>query len=70
MDQVSQNADLKIDRRAMTIADDFDDAETTRWWHLQNWQSRLEHVMALRRLNYGDAATARLQRVLEIIERP
>ena len=61
---------FRLDRSVLTVSDDFSDFETTRWWHAQTAEARLRHMMALRRMNYGDRAAAGLQRVLEIAERP
>jgi hypothetical protein len=61
---------LRIDRTGLSISDHFEDPEQTCWWHSQSPEVRLQHMMALRAMNYGDRATARLQRVLEIAEFP
>ncbi len=60
----------RLDRTCISISDDFDDPEMTQWGHAQTAEFRLQHMMALRAMNYGDRASARLQRVLEIAERP
>jgi hypothetical protein len=59
-----------VDRSAIVVStlDGEDDAK--RFWWSKTPEERLQAVEFLRRLNYGyDALTARLQRVLEIIER-
>ena len=61
---------LRLDRTSISISDDFDDPELTQWWHAQTAEFRLQHMIALRAMNHGDRASARLQRVLEIAERP
>ncbi len=40
-----------------------DDAERHFWWNA-TIAERLEYMEHIRRINYGDAATARLQRIL------
>ena len=41
------------------------------FWAQQTPQTRLQHAMELRRINYGtDRVSSRLQRVLEITQRP
>jgi hypothetical protein len=67
---VNHRYSLRLDRTAISISDDFEEPETTRWWHAQTAELRLQHMMALRAMNYGDRASARLQRVLEIAELP
>jgi hypothetical protein len=62
--------ELNIDRRALSISSDFDDEEQRMYWLLRTPYERLRHVEMLRRINYGDQATARLQRVLELAEQP
>jgi hypothetical protein len=61
---------LKIDRSVLTCDDNFDDPEQRLWWHRQPPETRLQHMLALRKMNYGDESSARLQRVLEIAELP
>jgi hypothetical protein len=60
--------ELNIDRRAFSISSDFDDEEQRMYWLSRTPYERLRHVEMLRRINYGDQATARLQRVLELAE--
>ena len=41
------------------------------FWATQSPQERLQHVLELSRMNYGiDRVSSRLQRVLEITQRP
>ena len=61
---------LSLDRTSISLSDDFDEPETKQWWCAQTAERRLQHMMALRAMNYGDRASARLQRVLEIAELP
>jgi len=69
MKPVSLN-DQRLDRNAFEIRDSFDDREECFYWWAVTPRERLEHLERLRRQNYGDRATARLQRVLEIVELP
>ena len=39
------------------------------YWRSRTVEERLEYMEYLRRINYGDDATGRLQRVLEVVER-
>jgi hypothetical protein len=61
---------LCLDRTAISVSDDFEELEMKQWWCAQTAERRLQHMMALRAMNYGDRASARLQRVLEIAELP
>jgi len=47
-----------------TMIDDF------AFWATQTPEARLAALELMRRINYGYAATGRLQRVLEVVERP
>lgn len=67
---VNSRPALSLDRTAISFSDDFDEQETKQWWAAQTAERRLQHMMALRAMNYGDRASARLQRVLEIAELP
>ncbi|MBL7190407.1 hypothetical protein ISS30_01835 [bacterium] len=40
-----------------------------KYWQSRSVEERLEHLELLRRINYGDAAAGRLQRVFEVGER-
>ena len=61
----------RLDKSVLEVVDVGDeDAAEKRYWHAQTPETRLGALEALRRLNFGEeAATARLQRVLEITER-
>ena len=56
----------RVDRTALSVVDLDDDAEERAYWRSRTPAERLAHLELLRRINYGDAATGRLQRVLEL----
>ena len=62
---------FKMDRSVLSITSlDKQDKEDDRYWSSKTYRERLEAVEMTRQIIYGyDPATARLQRVLEIIER-
>jgi hypothetical protein len=60
---------LKLDRSAFSIGSLTDKSDEKAWWFSQTPQERLRQMEILRRINYGNRAAARLQRVLEITER-
>ena len=62
-------ASLKVDRKVFSVASLTDPTDEKDYWLLRTPQERLRQVEILRRINYGNRATARLQRVLEITER-
>lgn len=61
----------KLDKSVLEVTNiDDEDAEEKRYWHAQTPHKRLEALETLRRLNYGEeAASARLQRFLEVTQR-
>jgi hypothetical protein len=61
----------KIDKSALSFISSFEEADKQdkEYWHSRTPYERLEYMELLRRINYGTAATARLQRVLEIVEK-
>ena len=61
----------RLDKSVLKVTSfEAEDAEEQRYWHAQTPHQRLEALEILRRLNYGDeAASARLQRFLEVTER-
>ena len=61
----------RIDRTAFSIVSSFEEAdrEDKAYWLSRTPYERLQYMELLRRINYGlTAATARIQRVLEIVE--
>ena len=58
-----------IDKTKLSVVHEFDKAEEKAYWLSRTLEERLRHVETLRRMNYGDKATARLQRVIEVVKR-
>jgi hypothetical protein len=66
MDTIST---VKMDKTAFSVASLTDEPDEKAYWMTKTPQERLEVVELLRQLNYGyDPATARLQRVLAVVE--
>lgn len=60
----------KLDRSVVSIVKRGEDELANRlYWQSCSPEERLHQVEVLRRLNYGDRALARLQRVFEIAQR-
>ena len=59
---------LKLDKTAFSIAKLADESDEKAYWLSRTPSERLRHIEALRRMNYGYRATARLQRVLEFAQ--
>ena len=60
---------IRVDRSALSVTPLDEQSEDKKYWLSRTPGERLRHMEVLRRINYGDAATAGLQRVLEIAER-
>ena len=61
--------DLKVDRNHLTVASMTDPDDALQYWLSRPVSERLEALELARRICYGEAAaTARLQRVLEVAE--
>ena len=62
--------ELKLNRKAVRTGVSLEDAaaDEVAYWRDTTVRERLQHIERLRRLNYGSRATARLQRVIRIIE--
>lgn len=62
--------ELKLDRKAIKTGVTLEAAaaEEVSYWKSTSVKERLQHIERLRRLNYGARATARLQRVIRIVE--
>lgn len=63
---------FRIDRRAFSIVSLHEqDEEEKRYWRAKTPHERLEALELTRQMLYGyDPATTRLQRVLEVVDRP
>ncbi len=61
----------KLDKRAFSVASSFEEAEKQdkAYWLSRKPQERLLQVEILRRINYGNLATKRMKRVLEVARR-
>jgi hypothetical protein len=68
---MDENEFPRMDKTAFSVVSSFEEAdkEDKKYWLSRTPIERLRHMELLRRINYGSNATARLQRVLEIIER-
>ncbi len=60
---------LKLDRTALAIGSLSDTSEERTYWLTQTPRERLKQIEILRRINYGNHATRRLQRILEVAQR-
>ena len=58
----------RVDRSAFSVVPLFDNSDVDNFWLSRTPDERVDHVLFLRTLNYGAKATARLQRVLEIVK--
>jgi hypothetical protein len=63
---------VRMDKTAFSIVSLFEADEIDKaYWRAQSPQARMEALELMRQVAYGyDPATARLERVLEVVERP
>lgn len=61
---------LKLDKSKIKIGSKIEDSITDeiKFWQNTTVKERLQHIERLRRLNYGNRATGRLQRVIQIVK--
>lgn len=55
-------------KRVLSVMPLSDADDNRHYWQRQSIQARLRHMELLRRINYGTAATGRLQRFLEVVQ--
>lgn len=67
-DLTNEFPSLKLDKTVFSVTSRFDDDDEKAYWRSRTPHERLLHMEVLRRINYGDKATERLQKVLEIVE--
>ena len=60
---------LKVQRDAFKVTSLFDTPDDKEYWLSKTPDERLEAVEIMRQIIYGDEASQRLQRVLEITQR-
>jgi hypothetical protein len=60
---------LHVDRTVLSVTSLSKPADDRTFWLSRTPQERVRHIEVLRRLNYGNRATERLQRVLESAQR-
>ncbi|MDE0085749.1 MAG: hypothetical protein OXU23_08575 [Candidatus Poribacteria bacterium] len=61
----------KMDKTAFSVTTLFEKSGDKEYWCSKTPQERMEALELMRQINYGyDPTTARLQRVLEIVELP
>lgn len=56
----------QVNKNALSVRHSFDETEDKTYWLSRTPDERLQHVEFLRRINYGEKATARIQKVLEV----
>ena len=69
MSENTKPVEPRLDRTRIEVVQDFDDSEDVDYWRNTSVEQRLEHLAYLRYMAFGDAATARLQRTIEVIQR-
>jgi hypothetical protein len=60
---------LKVDREAFSVASLTDESGEKAYWLARTPQERLQQVELLRRINYGTKSAARIEKVIEIVDR-
>ena len=58
--------EIKLEKRAFTVVPLHDEEADKAYWLSQSPQERIVQMEILRQINYGDRATTRLQRILDI----
>jgi hypothetical protein len=61
-------SELRVDRTAISVVQNFDDSDERAYWHSRTPAERLRHAQILRRIAYGPAADGPIERVLEIVD--
>jgi hypothetical protein len=59
--------ELSLDKTSFSITS-LEAPDESEFWLSQSPEARINHIETLRRINYGDAASERLQRVFDIIQ--
>lgn len=68
-DKEREVIDVTIDKSRLSVESLSDISHDEDYWLTRKPEERLKHVEVLRRINYGPAAVARLQKILEIVQK-
>jgi hypothetical protein len=68
MNENTAKDDVKRDALSVVSLEQADDEKE--FWLTQSPVARFRHILYLRKMNYGDGASGRLQRVLEVADGP
>ena len=61
--------EIRLDKSKFDVVSISDDSDDVEYWRNTTVKERLQHLERLRRIFYGARATARLQRVIEVVQR-
>ena len=61
--------EIRLDKTKIKVVHDFEDSDEIEYWRNTTIKERLQHLERLRRTFYGARARARLQRVIEVVQR-
>ena len=56
---------IKLDKNSFSVISVSEQANETNYWLTVSPAKRFQHMEVLRRINYGNSAASRLQRILE-----
>lgn len=68
--QTDSNGMPRLDKTILVVKTLDTMTDNSVYWAKQAPEARLAALELMRQINYGTAATGRLQRVLEVVERP
>lgn len=61
-------SEMRLDKTKISISNSFDNSDEKEFWLSRTPEERLAYMEKLRRINYGDKAGKRLQRILEVVK--
>jgi hypothetical protein len=67
-DTIQDLPEIRLDKSKFEVVNVSDDADDVEYWRNTTVKERLQHLERLRRIFYGARATARLQRVIEVVQ--
>jgi hypothetical protein len=60
---------MKLNKKAISVVSSFDNSEYKKYWLSKSKIERLNYIEELRKNNYGNKATQRLQRILKVVKK-
>ena len=60
---------MKLNKKVISVSSSFDNSDYKRYWLSKSKIEILNHIDELRKINYRNKASQRLQKILEVVKK-